>query len=104
MKIKPYPIKTARQDANKNLVPNIADSIAASLNQRIEQASKEGKDWVDLSYTIWDYVCLENLNKIMTLLHDAYATEGYVITLTYKQKGEACYTIQIMCEWGEREE
>lgn len=103
MKIKPYPIKTARQDANKNLVPNIADSIAASLNQRIEQASKEGKDWVDLSYTIWDDVRLKDLNKIMMLLHDTYVAEGYVMTLTYKQKGESCYTIHVICEWGEGE-
>lgn len=72
MKIKPYPIETARHDANKNLTLIAIDNIATTLNKRIEQSSKEGKGYTTLVYTIWEHLKTKEIFEIENAIINAY--------------------------------
>lgn len=104
MKIKPYPIETARYDANKNLTLTTIDSIATALNKQIEQHSKEGKKYVTLIYTVWEHLKTKEVFEIENTIMNAYQAEGYYISITTIKFTKDYYKIQITCNWGMEDE
>lgn len=104
MKIKPYPIETARHDANKNLALTTIESIATTLNKRIEQFSKEGKEYTTLIYTVWEHLKTKEVFEIENTIINAYQTEGYYINITPIKFTKDCYKIQITCDWKMEDE
>lgn len=104
MKIKPYPIETARYDANKNLALITIDNIATTLNKQIEQRSKEGKKYVILTYTAWEHLKTKEVFEIESTIINAYQTEGYYISITTIKFTKDYYKIQITCNWGMEDE
>ena len=104
MKIKPYPIETARYDANKNLTLTTIDSIATALNKQIEQHSKEGKKYVTLIYTVWEHLKTKEVFEIENTIMNAYQVEGYNISITTIKFTKDYYKVQIACDWGTEDE
>lgn len=104
MKIKPYPIETARYDANKNLTLTTIDSIATALNKQIEQHSKEGKKYVTLIYTVWEHLKTKEVFEIENTIMNAYQAEGYNISITTIKFTKDYYKVQIACNWKMEDE
>ena len=104
MKIKPYPIETARYDANKNLALITIDNIATALNERIEQLSKQGEKYAILIYTAWEHLKTKEVFEIESTIINAYQAEGYYISITTIKFTKDYYKIQITCNWGMEDE
>lgn len=104
MMIKPYPIETARYDANKNLTLTTIDSIVTALNKQIEQHSKEGAKYTILTYTVWEHLKTKEVFEIESTIINAYQTEGYDISITTIKFTKDYYKIQITCNWGMEDE
>lgn len=104
MKIKPYPIETARYDANKNLVLTTIDSITTALNKQIEQHSKEGEKYTILIYTLWEHLKTKEVFEIENTIINAYQAEGYYINITTIKFTKDYYKIQITCDWKMEDE
>lgn len=104
MTIKPYPIETARYDANKNLTLTTIDSIVTALNKQIEQRSKEGAKYTTLIYTAWEHLKTKEVFEIESTIINVYQAEGYDISITTIKFTKDYYKIQITCNWGMEDE
>lgn len=104
MTIKPYPIETARYDANKNLTLTTIDSIVTALNKQIEQHSKEGAKYTTLIYTAWEHLKTKEVFEIESTIINVYQAEGYDISITTIKFTKDYYKIQITCNWGMEDE